>query len=342
MITMLKSGRIGVWKWNRWRRLAWKNAKPIDGAWNGIAVLPPEVRHIDLHMVDLACTNLTGVNFHNTDLQHARLVNCNLRKANLQRANLWHAFLSGSDLRKAKLDSANLEAANLVHCDMTGADLQACNLVRANLQGANISNCRVYGISAWDVELAGAVQQNLIVSRPTEPEIRVDNLEVAQFIHLLINNANIRRVIDTITSKVVLILGRFTPERKAVLDALREELRRYDYVPIVFDSKAPRSRNFIETVSTLAHLARFVIADVTDPKIVLEEIPHIVRNISVPVQPLLLYGSGDEPVTLGNLRQNQRSLLDTYVYKNLDDLLSDLQSTVIIPAEKKARELLKP
>jgi hypothetical protein len=31
-------------------------------------------------------------------------------------------------------------------------------------------------------------------------------------------------VIDTITSKAVLILGRFTDERKAVLDALREEL----------------------------------------------------------------------------------------------------------------------
>jgi hypothetical protein len=35
----------------------------------------------------------------------------------------------------------------------------------------------------------------------------------------------IREVIETITSKVVLILGRFTSERKAVLDALRAALR---------------------------------------------------------------------------------------------------------------------
>ena len=59
----------------------------------------------------------------------------------------------------------------------------------------------------------------------------------------------------------VLILGRFTDERKAVLDALREELRRRDYTPVLFDFEKPRSRSTLETVSTLAHMARFVIAD---------------------------------------------------------------------------------
>ena len=67
----------------------------------------------------------------------------------------------------------------------------------------------------------------------------MDNLEVAQFIYLLLNNAKIREVIDTITSKVVLILGRFTPERKVVLDALREELQKRDYVPVLFDFDKP-------------------------------------------------------------------------------------------------------
>jgi hypothetical protein len=43
-------------------------------------------------------------------------------------------------------------------------------------------------------------------------------------------------VIDTITSKAVLILGRFTPERKAVLDAIGDELRKRDHVPVLFDS----------------------------------------------------------------------------------------------------------
>jgi hypothetical protein len=69
--------------------------------------------------------------------------------------------------------------------------------------------------------------------------ITLDELEVAQFIYLLLNNKRLRKVIDTITSKVVLILGRFTPERKAILDALREELRRRDYLPVLFDFENP-------------------------------------------------------------------------------------------------------
>ena len=84
----------------------------------------------------------------------------------------------------------------------------------------------------------------MVITREDEPEITVDNIEVAQFIYLLLHNAKIRDVIDTITSKAVLILGRFTEERKAVLDALREELRKRDYLPILFDFEKPsRSRH---------------------------------------------------------------------------------------------------
>jgi len=91
--------------------------------------------------------------------------------------------------------------------------------------------------------------------------IQVDNLEVAQFIYLLLNNERIRNVIDTITSKAVLILGRFTLERKAVLDAIREELRKHDYLPVLFDFEKPSNQDITKTVRTLAHTARFIIAD---------------------------------------------------------------------------------
>jgi hypothetical protein len=96
--------------------------------------------------------------------------------------------------------------------------------------------------------------------------IQVDNLEVAQFIYLLLNNQKIRHVIDTITSQVVLILGRFTSERRVVLDAIREELRKRDYLPVLFDFEKPASRDITETVSTLAHMAKFVIADTPMPR----------------------------------------------------------------------------
>jgi hypothetical protein len=90
------------------------------------------------------------------------------------------------------------------------------------LTGADLTGCHVYGVSAWGLKLDGTTQQkNLVITNWGEPEITVDNIEVAQFIYLMLHNQKIRDVIDTITSKAVLILGHFTAERKAVLDALR-------------------------------------------------------------------------------------------------------------------------
>ena len=95
---------------------------------------------------------------------------------------------------------------------------------------------------------------------------------------------------NALTSKVVLILGRFTPERKVVLDAIREELRRRHYLPVLFDFVKP-------TISTLAHMARFVIADLTDAKSVLQELQAIVPlSPSVPVQPLACLSGGTRNV----------------------------------------------
>lgn len=62
------------------------------------------------------------------------------------------------------------------------------------------------------------------------------------------------------------ILGRFTEERKAVLEVIRNELRKRDYLPVLFDFEKPASRDLTETISTLAHMARFVMADITDAK----------------------------------------------------------------------------
>ena len=89
----------------------------------------------------------------------------------------------------------------------------------------------------------GPRSRNLLITSEDEPEITVDNIEVAQFIYLLLHNEKIRDVIDTIGKKAVLILGLLHPERKAVLDALREELRKRNYLPILFDFDVPATRD---------------------------------------------------------------------------------------------------
>ena len=208
------------------------------------------------------------------------------------------------------------------------------------MRKAIIVECSIFGISAWGVEVEGATQKSLVITPADEPTITVDNLEVAQFIYLILNDKKIRGVIDTIASKVVLIIGRFTPERKALLDAIREELRKRDYLPILFDFDKPTSRDITETISTLAHLARFVIADITDAKSIPQELMSIVPNLpSVAVLPLILSSQQEYGMFEHFIRFPW--VLPIYCYNDQESLLASLQEKVITPAEKKAQKLEK-
>jgi hypothetical protein len=155
----------------------------------------------------------------------------------------------------------------------------------------------------------------------------------------LLHNEKIRDVIDTVTSKTVLILGRFTEKRKGVLDALREELRERSYVPILFDFEVPARRNITETVALLARMARFIIADLTDPSSIPQELQAIIPSVRVPVQPLLLEGSSLYSMFKDFDPQDFHWVLPVYQYKNPKQLLAKLAKKVIAPAEGKAKAL---
>jgi len=335
------------------------------------------LREADLSGANLHRANLFGAYLSWADLRGTNLREANLFGAYLRAADLTGADLSHADLRKANFswtdiralniprseppryagrNGANIRAVNLLGADLSGADLSEtdlsqailrdvnfswANLSRADLSGADLTGCYVYATSVWDVTLAGATQSNLIITDPSrrdEPAITVDNLEVAQFIYLLLNNAKIRNVIDTMTSKAVLILGRFTPERKATLEALREALRQRNYVPILFDFEKPKSRDFTETVSTLAGLARFVIADLTDPRSIPQELTAIIpRLLSVPIRPLLR-GDQREWAMFADLQRYPQVIAPLY-YKDDEMLLDALESKVIAAAEKRVRKV---
>jgi hypothetical protein len=148
-----------------------------------------------------------------------------------------------------------------------------------------LKGCSVYGTSAWNLNLHKANQSDLIITISNEPTITVDSLEVAQFIYLLLNNKKVRKVIDTVTSKVVLILGRFSTERKVILDAIRENLRERNYLPVLFNFENPLGRDITETISILAHMARFVIADITDAKSVPSRTNSLTDELGKPEHP---------------------------------------------------------
>jgi hypothetical protein len=151
------------------------------------------------------------------------------------------------------------------------------------------------------------------------------------------SNEEIRDVIDTVTSKVVLILGRFSEERKAVLDALRDELRSRNRSPVVFDFDIPADRDITETVTLLARMARFVIADLTDPRSIPQELQAIAPDVAVPIQSIVL--AGQEPWSMfADLRRKYHWVLEPYEYQDQDHLLEALEE-VIAPAEAKRAEL---
>jgi hypothetical protein len=215
----------------------------------------------DLSDADLSGADLTGANLGGVNLSGMGLCEANLRQANLSGANLSSAHLSGADLggtdlSGASLNGANLNGAYLGGTDLSGASLNGANLRNAVLRKTNLDGADLSGANLSSAHLSGADLSRADLTPPGKPGITVDDIEVAQFIYLMLHNQKIRKVIDTITSKAVLILGRFTAERKAVLDALREELRKRDYVPILFDFDKPASKDLTATVSTLAHLAR--------------------------------------------------------------------------------------
>jgi hypothetical protein len=242
-----------------------------------------------------------------------------------------------ADFRGANLVRAILSDAQANEANFSGANLMFANLVGADFSGTNLTGCRVFGVSVWNLALDRAVQQDLLITDIGEPNVTVDNLEVAQFIHLLLRNERIREVIDTIGKKAVLILGRFTSQRKPILDAIRRELRQRDYLPILFDFDKPDSKDLTGTVLTLAHMVRFIIADLTDPS----SVPYELAKVSeafVPIQPILLAGAA-EFAMFSDLPRRFHWVLPPCRYETQERLIAEFSERVLDPAEAKVREL---
>lgn len=355
----------GARKWNEWRSKRRAKRSRITPDLYKADLAGKKLDWFDFHganlgKVDMSCAFAQKARFDKAFLEEA-----NLFSAALTESRFWRAAMAGADLRRAiltraVLPMADLTGANLAEADLKDADLRdAClrganlwkadlsgaRLLRANLKGAHLVFCNlndsdlsgahIYGISAWNVSTEGAKQTDLVITRRSQSKITVDNLEIAQFIYLLLENKRVRQVIDTLTSKVVLILGRFSPDRKAVLDQLKVKLRLLGYCPVLFDFEGPQTRDVTETVSILAHLSRFVIADITDARSIPQELSAIIPTLpSVPVQPIILAGAAE----YGMFEHFKRYswVLPTFQYQDSMQLMADIEALIIRPAEELA------
>ena len=363
----------GVAAWNKWRdenpdiRPDLAQADLRNAYLRGANFSGANLHEADLYKADLNGANLSGANLRDADLNTAlldravlvgaecssetnlggaRLVYADFSGVNLNGVRFTEANLNGANLSGAHLVEANFYAANLLRVDLTRADLRRANLQFARLMdtdltGADLTGCRIYGVSAWGLKLDSRTkQQNLVITRWDEPEITVDNIEVAQFIYLLLHNEKIRDVIDTIGKKGVLLLGRFTEGRMVVLERLRDKLRHLGFVPMVFNFDKPETKDFTETVRVVCGLSHFVIVDLTTPRSAPLELQATVPQCMVPFAPIIQ--QGEQPFSMFVDLQNKYDwvLKPVVGYPSVDRLIEVLEDKVVRPAEAKFNELL--
>ena len=327
-VEILRNG--GVPHWNAWRREDPATRPLLFGA---------DLRQETLGLSDLNSVDFANANLIDADLRNTSLIEANFHEANLGGAKLHHAILTRANFCRTDLYKTNMTEARLIE-----ANLQGAQLAGTVFKGAKLIRCKVYGMSAWDLDdLKDSVQEDLIIryrqkgdsenDKGIEAHLWVGDLQVAQFMYMLLNNENLRPFINAATSRIVLILGRFMPqERKDVLNAIRNALRGR-FVPIQFDFAPPDRRDLTETIQLLASLARFVVADLTDAKSVPQELSRIVPNLpSVPVQPILLASQKENVYALFDHWRRFPWVLPEFLYENQTHLMDHLEEKVISPA----------
>ncbi|ACL22653.1 pentapeptide repeat-containing protein [Desulfitobacterium hafniense] len=304
-VELLKSGAK---QWNEWRKNH-PHQSPVLRNIDFTSEFPDETElyhlphfddvdfsHVDLHMSSLRNGYYYGCCFDGAKISFADLVdayfsNCTFRNVNMRVSKVGSATFNNCTFENADLSYCSAEDTSFKGSQFINAKLEHVSFIANDFSNTKLTGCFVYGISSWDLNLENSNQEDLIITKEDQPIITVDNIELAQFIYLMINNANLRNIIDTITSKVVLILGNFSEVRKAVLDEIRSKLRHYNYIPVMFDFEKPASRNFTETVYTLAHMSRFVIADLSSVRSIGHELAIIVPKLpSVTFYPIILKG----------------------------------------------------
>lgn len=293
--------------------------------------------------------NFSDVDFNCSSFRNSTFCDCTFDGAKITFSDLVDAYFQSCTFKNVNMRVCKIGNAHFIDCIFEDSDLSYCSAENTSFHGSSFKNtalenisfvksdfsntvldgCRVYGISSWNFNLDNSEQRNLVITKKNEPEITVDNIELAQFLYLMINNENLRNIINTITSKVVLILGNFSPERKEVLDNIRVQLRSYDLIPVMFDFNKPNFRNLTETVITLASMSKFIIADITTPRSIPHELATLVKEFpSIAVYPIIQgieteYGMFQDLTNYPWVKEIRR-----YSTETIDEMVRDISESL--------------
>jgi uncharacterized protein YjbI with pentapeptide repeats len=331
-------------EWNAWRRRASRVRPDLRGA----TLWGLSLKQLHLHRARLDHAYLGGASLRNTNASGASFVGARLAETDLSYADLRGADFRTADLRGAVFTDADLSRANL-----RGTILAGCVLNRTKLHGADLRGALVWGTSVWDAHVGRSTrQEGLLIGwddldpidvdeaalRAPSKSLAVDDIRVAHFMSLVRSNAELADVLDAASSRMVLLLGRFTDGQEEVLEALKEALPQLGYAPVVFNFHEPKNRDLIETVSVLAGMALCVIADLSQPRSVPLESHLTIPQIAIPWVPIIR--AGEQPFSMfGALQRKYPWVLPTVKYRTAASLARHLKEWIIEPAKAKSREL---
>lgn len=247
------------------------------------------LKNVNLEKVKCSFSNFTGATLNNSIFSYAEIINTTMLNCNCINvkfinvsmvqnlagsSNFSFSDFTGSKIVFTNLVDCNLEATLFINCFLNGS-----NLSRSNLNKSTIKNSTVYSVSTWDISTNDTIQENLtITNHYNDYVLTVDDIEIANFIYLISNNNKVSNAIDNISTKVVLILGRFTQERIEILKFIKSLLKKKNYVPILFDFEKPKTRDLTETIGIIGRMSKFIVADLTDAKSIPQELGELIPN----------------------------------------------------------------
>jgi uncharacterized protein YjbI with pentapeptide repeats len=327
------------------------------------------LRRVDLAGAQLERASLTGAKLDRADLSWARAECVDLSAASLRGATLRHgkfaraACLGGTDLEHADLHGADFSGARMHAVQLTGADLteavfDGTDLSEADLSQAILSDTSLLGASLRGASVGGtfirrihtnaktdqhglSVDVHVVWDRPRGSVVEfteANDIRVAQFHEVLEEHGAVGKLLASTTRRVVLILGRFTPRRKRVLDRLATALRERGKIAVIFDFPRPEDREISDTVRFIAGMAQFVVVDITHASSVPLELQATIPDLMVPVLPIVEAG---RPIfaMFSDLQRRYAWIQPPVSYRSADELVRHVDTAILARADAAAESI---
>jgi len=322
------------------------------------------VRYANLSNVHAERVDLSGADFRGATLAQGDFRHATARPGtsglgtSFIHGNLRGANFTGATLDEARFSSANLTEARFDHAEMRGALLDDAILDSTSLIGTKLGGAHVYGTFIRRVKTDETTDQTALFldvhvvwerdrprrRRPSRSGLdlieftEVNDIRLAQFHDIVDEAGSVGKLLAATTRRVVLILGRFLPRQKRVLEALAEALRARGKIAVIFDFPSPDNREISDTVRFIAGMAQFIVVDMTKASSVPLELQATIPELMIPVVPIVQSG---HPIfsMFADLQRRYFWIQRPVSYESVKQLVAHVDEAIIIPAQEAEREI---